>query len=87
VTGPIALARADGLWQTGSMETSLKYPPCHEDLKAQELLDRVKKRQAKNIPQNSPATSSKECLTAAWNQAATIFDQCYRVSPCVNSPL
>jgi hypothetical protein len=48
------------------MGTIPKYPQCHEDRKAQKVLDRIdKKLQAKNIPQNSNLTSPKQSSNAA----------------------
>ena len=47
------LALRGGVWQTSSMKTSPNSPQCHEDRKAQKLLDRIdKKLQAKSSAQN-----------------------------------
>ncbi len=53
------LALTGVVWQTSSMKTSPNYPRCHEDSKAQELLDRIdKKLQEKGTTQNSLEAAS-----------------------------
>ena len=64
---PDGLALTGVVWQTSSMKTSPKYPQCHEDRKAQELLDRIdKKLQENGTTQNSlQAASPKQRPSAA----------------------
>ena len=49
-----ALARCDCVWQTSLMKPNSNQPQCHEDRKAQKLLERIhKKLQEKGTNQNS----------------------------------
>jgi hypothetical protein len=68
-----ALALRSCVWQTSSMKTSLIYPQCHQDRKAQKLLDRSDKMlHAKGTNQNSlQAASPKQCPSTAEQESSS----------------